>query len=221
VKKITIAAVAVAAFAFAATASAALVPGVFDPGKTGCPVAMVKNGFLHLEKNCATSTNASAGANITGLAGLPFRSAVFTLRSASQCQGGSPRFDIVTTNGTFFLGCNNVTPVLNRDGTATYRFTARTLAAGGQQVATPTGTISSAEVLIDVQGMADITNVRVDDRIEGPMVVNHEIRIQPREDVRRENRHRMEPFEHLKRGHPTEVRDHDHHGDRDNDSGDD
>jgi hypothetical protein len=155
-KKLMVAAVAAAAMAFAGTAAAALVPGVFDPGNTKCPVATYSHGVLHLEKNCATSTNASAGADITGLDGQTFTSASFTLASTTQCQGGSPRFNIFTTTGTFFLGCNNVTPVVNADGTATYTFTAATIAAGGNQVPVPTGTITSAEVLIDVQGTADL-----------------------------------------------------------------
>jgi hypothetical protein len=158
-KKVTIAAVAAAAMAFAGTASAALVPSVFDPGHTGCPVAAAQNGWLHLEKNCATTTNAAAGADITGLDGQTWTSASFTLKSTTQCQGGSPRFDIVTTTGTFFLGCNNVTPVVASDGTATYTFTPAALVAAGLPV--PTGTITSADVLIDVQGVADVKNVIV------------------------------------------------------------
>src|SRR5579864_2145743 len=161
-RKIILATAVVAACVFAGTAGAALVPSVFDPGNTGCPVATAQDGWLHLEKNCATTTNAAAGADITKIApGQTFASASFTLKSASQCQGGSPRFDIVTTTGTFFLGCNNVTPVLNADGTATYTFTAATIAAGGNQVPVPTGTITSAQVLIDVQGVADVKNVTV------------------------------------------------------------
>jgi hypothetical protein len=105
-----------------------------------------------------TSTNAAAGADITGVTG-PFTSASFTLASTSQCQGGSPRFDIVTTVKTYFLGCNNVTPVVNADGTATYTFTAATIAAGGNQVEVPTGSITSADVLIDVQGTADLRDI--------------------------------------------------------------
>jgi hypothetical protein len=156
VKKFILAAVVAAACAFAGSASAALVPGVFDPGRTGCPVATVQNGWLHLEKNCATTTNASAGANITGLTGQTFTSASFTLKSTSQCQGGSPRFNIVTTTGTFFLGCNNVTPVVNGDGTATYSFT-----PANAFPSAVTGTITTAQVLIDVQGAADVKNITV------------------------------------------------------------
>src|SRR5438094_1826944 len=167
-KRLIIVVVAIFEFALAGTAAAALVPGVFDPGNTGCPKASFANGVLHLEKNCATSTNAAAGADITGLEGQTFTSASFTLASASQCQGGSPRFDVVTTNGLFFLGCNNVTPTINGNGTATYTFTAATIAAGGNQVPFPTGTIQSIDVLIDVQGVADLSNIMVNGQLQVP-----------------------------------------------------
>jgi hypothetical protein len=155
-KKYIAALTAVLTLAFAGTASAMLVPGVFDPGNTGCPVATFSNGVLHLEKNCPTPTNASAGAEITGLNGQTFTSASFTLASTSQCQGGSPRFNVFTTNGTFFLGCNNVIPTGN-----TYTFDAATIAAAGNQVPFPTGTITGLEVLIDVQGTADLSDITV------------------------------------------------------------
>jgi len=149
----------IAVLALAGTAAAALVPGVYDPGSTGCPSATYSKGVLHLAKPCPTPTNAAAGADITGAEGQAFQSASFTLANASQCQGGSPRFVVVTSDGLFPLGCNNVTPTTNADGTVTYTFTAATLAAGGQQVATPTGTIQSVSVLIDVQGTADLSNI--------------------------------------------------------------
>ena len=103
--------------------------------------------------------NAAAGADISGAEGQAFTSASFTLAAASQCQGGSPRFVVVTTTGLFPLGCNNVAPITNANGTVTYVFTAATLAARGQQVATPTGTIQFVSVLIDVQGTADLTRI--------------------------------------------------------------
>jgi hypothetical protein len=125
---------------------------------------------LHLAKNCATSTNAAAGADITGFTGATFTSASFTLASPAQCNGGSPRFDIVTTAGTFFLGCNNVTPTLNGNGSATYTFTAATIAAGGNQVPVPTGTIQSVDVLVDVQGSADLTAITFNGVTQVPAV---------------------------------------------------
>jgi hypothetical protein len=153
----------VAALTIIGTSAAALVPGVYDPGNTGCVKATFSNGVLHLEKNCATSINAAAGADITGLDGQPFTSASFTLASTSQCQGGSPRFDIQTTTGFFFLGCNNVIPVGN-----TYTFNAATIAAGGNQVPVPTGNIVSISVLIDVEGTADLSDITVNGQVQVP-----------------------------------------------------
>lgn len=167
-KKLLLAGVLVTALAFSVSASAALVPGVFDPGNTGCVEATLvkKTKTLHLEKNCPTATNAAAGAEVTGVSGQSFQSASFTLASASQCQGGSPRFNVVTSTGLFFLGCNNVTPITNANGTVTYSFTAATLAAAGQQVPTPTGIVQSVSVLIDVQGTADLTNVTFNGKLQ-------------------------------------------------------
>src|SRR5262249_6135025 len=167
-KKLLIAGLLATALIFVASASAALVPGVFDPGNTGCVKAtFIKNTkTLHLEKNCPTATNAAAGADLTGVSGQTFQSASFTLANTTQCQGGSPRFNVVTTAGLFFLGCNNVTPTVNANGTATYTFTAATLAAAGQQVPTPTGTVQFVSVLIDVQGTADLTKVMFNGKLE-------------------------------------------------------
>src|SRR4051794_11442374 len=128
-KKLVVSLVAAGALAIAGGAAAALEPGVYDPGNTGCPVATFHGGVLHLEKNCASSTDAAAGADITGFEGQTLSSLSFTLASASQCQGGSPRFNVQTTSGFFFLGCNNVTPTTNANGTVTYTFTPQTLAA--------------------------------------------------------------------------------------------
>lgn len=158
-KKLLLAAVAaVASFTFVGGASAALEAGVYDPANTGCVKATFVKGTLHLEKNCPTATDAAAGAEVTGFTGQTFQSAEFTLASASQCQGGSPRFIVVTSAGLYHLGCNNVTPTINPNGTATYLITPQTLAAAGQPV--PTGTISFVSVLIDVQGTADLTKIK-------------------------------------------------------------
>jgi hypothetical protein len=161
VKRIIILVVAVCSLALAGTAAAALIPGTFDPGNTGCPVVKFGNGVLHLEKNCSTETVAAAGADITGLEGQAFTSASFTLASADQCKGGSPRFNVETTTGFFFLGCNNVIPTPGPNGTVIYTFTPETIAAAGNQVPFPTGTIQSISILIDVQGSADISDITV------------------------------------------------------------
>jgi len=167
-KKVVLAAAFVAALALAGTAAAALSPWTYDPGNDCTVVSTFTNGTLHLEKGCATTTNASAGATITDVAGQTFSSASFTLASTAQCQGGSPRFNVVTDAGTFFLGCNNVTPTTNADGTVTYTFDAATLAAAGQQVPTPTGTIQSVDIVLDVQGAADLTQITFNGTSEVP-----------------------------------------------------
>ena len=169
-KKLLVAAAAVLTLALAGTAAAALEPFTFDPGNA-CPgvTSTFNGGVLHLSKPCVTTTNASAGAEITGATGQAFTSASFTLANTAQCQGGSPRFNVFTSTGTFFLGCNNVTPTINADGTATYTFTAATLAAAGQQVPTPTGTITQVEVLIDVQGSADLSNIMLNGVTQVPV----------------------------------------------------
>ena len=160
-KKLVLAAVAaIATLTIVAGATAALDPGVHlgagvDPNCVKS--TMTKNKTLHLEKNCANAVDAAAGAVITGVAGQTFQSAEFTLASASQCQGGSPRFLIFTTTGFFPIGCNNVTPTVNQNGSVTYRFTPASYAAltGGA----PTGTITFVSVLIDIQGVADLTKI--------------------------------------------------------------
>jgi len=159
-KRLILTAVTVAALALAGTAAAALTPWTFvGPGATCSPTSTFGSGVLHLSKPCTTPTNASAGATITGVSGQTFTSASFTLASTAQCQGGSPRFNVVANGTTFFLGCNNVIPTINANGSATYTFTAATIAAAGNQVPVPTGTISSVDVLIDVQGTADLSNI--------------------------------------------------------------
>lgn len=157
-KRILIVAIAaIASLTVVAGAGAALEPGVYDPGKTGCVKATYAKGTLHLEKNCPTATDAAAGAEVTGVAGQTFQSAEFTLKSATQCQGGSPRFIVVTSTGLYHLGCNNVTPTTNANGTVTYLITPETLAAAGQPV--PTGAISFVSLMIDVQGTADVSKI--------------------------------------------------------------
>ena len=157
-KKVLLLLAGVLALSLTGAAAATLVPGVFDPGNTGCPVASYANGVLHLEKNCPTPMNAAAGADLNGFTGQTFTSASFTLASESQCQGGSPRFDVVASGTTFFLGCNNVNPTVNGDGTATYTFDAASLAVLNA-VPFPSGSISSVDVLIDVQGTADLSKI--------------------------------------------------------------
>ncbi len=157
------------ALAFAGSAAAALAPGTFEDPAGVCPgvTATFSSGVLHLAKPCTTSTTAAAYAVITDASGT-FSSASFTLASPTQCQGGSPRFNVNVGTTTYFdgLGCNNVTPTINGDGSATYTFTPATITAGG--FTPPSGNITSASVIIDVQGSADISKIAFNGQAEVP-----------------------------------------------------
>jgi len=52
----------------------------------------------------------------------------------------------------------------------TYTFTAATIAAAGNQVTVPAGAISSVDVVLDVQGSADVSNITVNGQSETPAV---------------------------------------------------
>jgi hypothetical protein len=172
-RKVTAAAIAAFALALAGTASAALSPSVYiGPGVSPtCATATYSNGVLHLAKPCSSDTQSFAGADITGFTGQTFTAASFTLSSSTVCNGGSPRFDIqMSDNTVFFLGCNNVTPTVNADGSKTYTFSAATLAAAGQQVPFPTGTIKAVDVGIDISGTADISRISFNGVAQVPAV---------------------------------------------------
>jgi hypothetical protein len=172
-RKFTVAAIAAFALALAGTASAALSPSVYiGPGVSPtCATATYSNGVLHLAKPCSTDTQSFAGADITGFDGQAFTAASFTLSSGTVCNGGSPRFDVqMSDNTVFFLGCNNVTPTVNADGSKTYTFTAATLAAAGQQVPFPTGAIKAVDIGIDVMGTADISRISFNGVAQVPVV---------------------------------------------------
>ncbi len=172
-KNFTAAAIAAITFAVAGTAAAALSPSVYIGAgvNPNCATSTYANGVLHLAKTCTTSTNAAAQADITGANGQTFTTASFTLASPSQCNGGSPRFNVSTSTTTYFLGCNNVAPAINADGSATYTFNAATLAAAGQQVPTPIGAITGVQIVLDVQGAANLTRISFNgvDQVPAPV----------------------------------------------------
>jgi hypothetical protein len=159
-KKLFVAAIAaLTVLASAAVAAAALAPGVYDPGSLGCVKATFAKKTLHLEKTCARRPMRRGVRRSRASTARPSsrpRSRSRARRSARAARRASTS---IAGGVLYYLGCNNVTPTQNADGTATYLFTAATLAAAGQQVPTPTGTISYVEVLLDVQGAADLTKI--------------------------------------------------------------
>ena len=116
-------------------------PFEFDPGHTGTVTsAWVRhlgepgncgdtgdNRFgLLLSKNTATTTNASAGAEITGVNGIHLTEVGWDIRkptppgtpNGSHCGAGAPRFNVTTSDGvTHFIGCASPPPTTTQVGT--------------------------------------------------------------------------------------------------------
>jgi len=114
-----------------------VVPFDFDPSHTnlvrarwlrgtGCPTGAAtdlacpapgdaRNEGLLLVKTGPTSTNAAAGADIKGVKGMTLSELGYDIRktvaaanpAGSHCGAGAPRFNVQTTDGFFFVGCNS------------------------------------------------------------------------------------------------------------------
>jgi hypothetical protein len=83
------------------------------------------NQGLLLAKTGPSSTNASAFAVLKDVAGITLTELGYDLRKpgvshldprGSHCDNGSPRFNVETTAGFFFVGCNSPTPVVTTTG---------------------------------------------------------------------------------------------------------
>jgi len=92
-------------------------PFEFDPDKTGIveaawvpneglPDAGNSNHALFLAKDGPTTTNASSGAIIQGVAGIMLAELGFDVRTDGHCGAGAPRFNVTMSNdGLHFVGC--------------------------------------------------------------------------------------------------------------------
>jgi hypothetical protein len=109
-------------------------PFVFDPDHTGTVASQwvrhlggpgncgdnTNNRFgLLLSKNTATTTNASAGAEIDGVSGIHLTEVGWDIHkptppgtpNGSHCGAGAPRFNVTTSDGvTHFIGCDSPPP---------------------------------------------------------------------------------------------------------------
>ena len=137
--------------------------GVFDPDKTGAVDArwVAKVGLaddrgngnfaLYLQKAAPTATNAAAGAIIDGVEGQPADGVYgFDYRNDGQCGAGSPRYNLLATDGFHFIGgCANGTQVPSATpGWTTTTFSA-TNPAQAFPVVTPGATIVSLTLIVD------------------------------------------------------------------------
>ena len=85
------------------TVDARWVTGEGQPDGTGAVHA------LYLQKFGATPNCAASGANIDGVAGITLTELGFDYRNDGHCGGGAPRFNVYTSAGLIFLGCNSGT----------------------------------------------------------------------------------------------------------------
>jgi hypothetical protein len=148
----------------------------FDPLGTGCPEAQWANregradtpggssfGLL-LAKNCPTATVASAGAVANSIRGQSAAVLGYDLRDDSNCGAGSPRFNLLTQQGTFHFvgGCSNdgeETPT--GDGWTRYRFELDD-PTETFPVVPPGSTIADLTLIVDEEGQYRLDNIAVD-----------------------------------------------------------
>jgi hypothetical protein len=151
----------------------------FDPGNTGCPEAQWDNGEgrddstgktnfgLVLEKNCPTAVVASAGAVANSIRGTSATLLGYDLRDDSPCGGGSPRFNLLTEQGTFHFvgGCANALEDSTAlgDGWTRYRFQLNDPTDAFPPVP-PGSTIEQLVLIVDEEGQYHMDNIRVNDR---------------------------------------------------------
>lgn len=126
-----------------------------DPAcTTGDPKDADVEGLL-LVKTGPTANNAAAGATITGLPkNLSLTELGYDIRKpapppdprGSHCGAGAPRFNITTSTGFAFIGCNSPPPDSEITGTGwvRLRWGASTLASAGVS-----GTVKSIEIVFD------------------------------------------------------------------------
>jgi hypothetical protein len=87
-------------------------PWVYDPDGLGIatsawtPRVGNPGHGLYLTKDGATTANTASGATITGVEGKVLTELGFDYRNDGHCGAGAPRFNVYTTDDTYyFLGC--------------------------------------------------------------------------------------------------------------------
>jgi hypothetical protein len=147
-------------------------PFKFDPNNTGAAVAhwQAKIGLpdvgnarqgLRLEKNAPTTEIVAAGANLKFVEGEPFEQMGFDISNDSPCTGGSPRFNVLASDGFHFVGgCGNDnerTAVPGHPDWTRVRFESD---EAFPPIA-PGATIISAQLIVDEEGKYRLDNIYV------------------------------------------------------------
>jgi len=134
----------------------------------GCPTGdqVDKHGEgLVLAKTGPTATNASAFAELKDVKGTTLTELGYDIRKpgadqndprGSHCGAGAPRFNIETTDGTFFLGCNSPAPEVANGGDGWLRLrwgvSSPLVAYGPSGLGPITGTVQSIAIVFEGPG---------------------------------------------------------------------
>lgn len=128
----------------------------------GCPTAPSDrtNQGLLLVKTGPSENNASAGAVLKNVKGTTLTELGYDLRKpgtdqndvrGSHCGAGAARFNVTTSDGFWFIGCNSPAPevVATGDGWMRLRWIGPTGYKDGVTLSTITGTVKSISIVLD------------------------------------------------------------------------
>ena len=135
------------------------------------------NAGMVLVKSGPTANNASAGARINGVKGVSLTELGYDLRNGSNCDGGSPRFNVATSDGLFhFLACNSPAAETTTvgQGWTRLRWNTAGLAAAFPPI-TAAEVVSSIDLVFDEgadtgpvhSGLAVLDNIDVNGTLQG------------------------------------------------------
>jgi hypothetical protein len=132
--------------------------GTFTAGgcTTGDPSDKTNQGLL-LVKTGPGDNNASAGAVLTNVKGITLNDLGYDLRKpgatqndprGSHCDNGAPRFNVTTSDGFWFVGCNSPAPTVEVSGDGWMRLRWTTGFKDGA-ISPFSGTVKSISIVFD------------------------------------------------------------------------
>jgi hypothetical protein len=171
-------------------ATIALYPTGTEPFTAGgCPTGDASdktNQGLLLVKTGLTKNNASAGAVLKNVKGITLTELGYDLRKpganqndarASHCGAGAARFNVTTSDGFWFVGCNSPAPavVASGDGWMRLRWAPAAGYKDGVSLSPITGTVQSISIVFDEGqdigpdnfGVAILDNIDVNGELVG------------------------------------------------------
>jgi hypothetical protein len=152
--------------------------------RTGDPSDATNQGLL-LVKTGPTNNNASAGAVLKNVTGITLTELGYDLRKpgadqtdprGSWCGAGAARFNVTTSDGLWFVGCNSPAPAVEASGGGWMRLRWTTGYKDGVTLSAITGTVQSISIVFDEGqdvaadgsfGVAIIDNIDVNGELLG------------------------------------------------------